>query len=154
MHYKDMILEAKSKGLANEEKMWESIEEVGELLEELKESHPDKYWKFMRKTHGVLHNHHYDEKFAKWDVEQMQPHGEYWTMRGIEEATKGMVFPQGATLCDKYVAFNAFANDLEGVIADEQILKAAHAFWFADKDWHGKNKIWEYMCLGRKVGEK
>lgn len=154
MHYKEMITEAKSKGLTSEAKMWESIEDMGELLEELKESHPEKYWKFMRKTHGLLYNNHYNEAFAKWDVEQMLPHGEYWTMREIEEATKGMTFPQGTTLCDRYVAFNSTANDLEGVLTDEQILKSAHAFWFDDKDWHGKNKIWEYMCLARKVGEK
>jgi hypothetical protein len=154
MHYKDMILEAKSKGLANEEKMWESIEEVGELLEELKESHPDKYWMFMRKTHGMLHNHHYNEKFAKWDVAEMQPHGEYWSMKEVEDATKGLPFPNGTTLCDRYVALNAFYNDLHGVLPDDLIVKSAYAFWFADKDWEGRNKIWEYMCLGRKVAHK
>ena len=75
----------------------------------------------------------------------------YWTKQQIEEATKGMSFPSGTTLCDKFVAFNAFANDLHDVIKDEDILKAAHAFWFADKDWQGKNKIWEYMCFAHSL---
>ena len=34
-----------------------------------------------------------------------------------------------------------------GVLSDEDIIKAAYAFWFADKDWVGKwGKIWTYMC--------
>ena len=36
MHYKEMLEEAKAKGLTSEAKMWESIEEVEELLEEVK----------------------------------------------------------------------------------------------------------------------
>ena len=153
MHYKDMLHEAKAKGLTNESKMWESIEDMGELLEELKESNPDKYWKFMRKTHGLLHNNHYNEAFAKWDVEQLEPVGEYWSMKQIEDATKGMTFPQGTTLCDRYVAFNAFANDMHGVLPDDLILKSAYAFFFADKDWNGEGKIWKYMCCAMKANK-
>lgn len=153
MHYKDMLHEAKAKGLTNESKMWESIEDMGELLEELKESNPDKYWKFMRKTHGLLHNNHYNEAFAKWDVEQLEPVGEYWSMKQIEDATKGMTFPSGTTLCDRYVAFNAFANDIHGVLPDDLILKSAYAFFFADKDWHGEGKIWKYMCCAMKANK-
>ena len=45
----------------------------------------------------------------------------------------------------------AYANDLHGIIPDDQIIKAAHAFWFQDKDWKGRNgtftKICDYMCL-------
>lgn len=150
MHYKEMLEDAQSKGLTSEAKMWETIEEVEELLCDLKKENPKKYWKFLRKQHGILYHNHYDEEFAKYDVSEMQPHGEYWSMKQIDDATKSMSFPNGTTLCDRYVAFNAFANDLSGVLTDEQILKSAYAFWFNDKDWHGKNKIWEYMCLAHK----
>jgi predicted Zn-dependent protease with MMP-like domain len=151
MHYKEMLEEAKAKGLTSEAKMWESIEEVEELLEEVKKENPKMFWKFLRKQHGLLHDNHYDELFAKWDVENMQPLGEYWSMKQVEEATKGMAFPDKVTLCDKFVALNAFANDLHDVIPDDMIIKAAHAFWFADKDWGGKGKIWEYMKLANKL---
>ena len=90
---------------------------------------------------------HYDEEFARHDISKMLPRGEYWSLKQVEDATKGMSFPQGTTPCDKWVAFNAFANDLDGVLSDEDIIKAAYAFWFADKDWVGKwGKIWTYMC--------
>ena len=96
---------------------------------------------------GALSGGHYDEEFARHDISKMLPRGEYWSLKQVEDATKGMSFPQGTTPCDKWVAFNAFANDLDGVLSDENIIKVAYAFWFADKDWVGKwGKIWTYMC--------
>lgn len=145
--YKKMIEEAQAKGLGSEKIMWQSVGEIDDMLCIMKKEHPEKYWKFIRKQHGLLYNNHYTEDFAMWDVEQMKPLGMYWSKNQIEEATKGMVFPNGTTLCDKFVAFNAFANDLKPTLTDEQVLKSAFAFWFDDKDWKGKNKIWEYMAL-------
>jgi hypothetical protein len=149
IRYKEMIEEAKKKGLASEKAMWESVEDLDDMLCDMKREHPDKYWKFIRKQHGIMYNNHYDEQFARWDVEQMKPLGAYWTPAQIEEATKSQPHPTGTTVWDKYVAYNAFANDLHGVIPDDHILKAAHAFWFADKDWVGEGKIWRYMCINR-----
>ena len=152
MEYKRMIEEAKAKGLTSEKMMWMSIEDIDEMLCVMKKEHPKEYWAFMRKQHGIIYGGHYTEDFAMWDVENMKPLGMYWTKQQIEEATKGMSFPSGTTLCDRFVAFNAFANDLKGVLTDEQILKAAYAFWFDDKDWKGKGKIWEYMALNYSLG--
>lgn len=57
------------------------------------------------------------------------------TKRGRNKSTKTM---EGDYLT---------AGDLDGVLSDEDIIKAAYAFWFADKDWVGKwGKIWTYMC--------
>lgn len=53
--------------------------------------------------------------------------------------------PKIAELVDNVL--DLVANELEGVLTDEEILKAAHAFWFADKDYKGKNKIWCYMAM-------
>lgn len=145
--YKKMIEDAQAKGLGSEKTMWKGVEDIDEMLCVVKKEHPEMYWKFIRKQHGLLYGGHYTEDFAKWDVEQMKPLGVYWSKSQIEEATKGMTFPGGVTACDKFVAFNASANDLKHVLTDEQILKVAFAFWFEDKDWKGKNKIWEYMCL-------
>lgn len=149
MRYKEMIEEAKAKGLTSERIMWDSVDDLDDMLCEMKREHPEKYWKFMRKQHGLLYNNHYDKTFAEWDVEQMKPLGAYWTANQIEDATKTMVFPNGTTVWDKYVAFNAFANDLHGVLPDDQILKAAHAFWFADKDFKKEGKIWMYVCMSK-----
>lgn len=147
MNYLEMVKTAQKSGKTTEKQMWESIESVSDLLCEIKDAHPDLYWRFMREQAGIMNSGHYDEEFAMWDVAQMQPLGEHWSMKQIEEATKGMTFPSGTTLCDKYVAFNAFANDLNGVQTDEEILKSAYAFWFTDKDYKGNDKIWCYMKM-------
>lgn len=152
MRYKEMIEDAKAKGLTSEKVMWASVDDMDEMLCVMKKEHPTDYWKFMRKQHGLLYGNHYTDEFAMWDVEQMKPLGMYWTKQQVEDATRGMSFPQGTTPCDKFVAFNAFANDFNGVLTDEQILKAAYAFWFNDKDWKGKGKIWEYMMLNHSFG--
>lgn len=148
MKYKEIIEDARAKGTASEKEMWLSIEMVGELLEDIEEAHPDLYWKFMREQFGILNKGHYNEEFARYDVSEMQPVGEYWSCKDVEEATKNMVFPSGVNKWDKYVAFNGMANDLQGE-EDAIILKVAYKFYFADKDWHNGNKIWEYMKLNK-----
>lgn len=147
MHYREMLEEAKAKGLTSEKIMWESVDDIDDMLCEMKREHPDKYHKFMRKQHGIIHGGHYDGHWAAKDVKAMKPLGEHWSVAQTTEATKGMAMPGGANEWDRYVALNAFANDLHGTLTDEQIIKAAHAFFFADKDWNGGCKVWEYMCL-------
>jgi hypothetical protein len=141
-----MIEEAKKKGLTSEKVMWESVDDLDEMLCAIKKEHPDMFWNFIRKQHGLMYKNHYDEEFARWDVEHMKPIGMHWTVSQVEEATRGVPLPPGTTIWDKFVALNAFANDLHGVLPDEQIIKAALAFWFADKDWNGEGKIWKYMA--------
>lgn len=152
MNYKRMIEDAKAKGLTSEKMMYQSIDDVDAMLCMMEKEHPKEYWAFLRKQHGLLYANHYTEEFAMWDVENMKPLGMYWTKAQVEEATKNMSFPSGTTLCDKFVAFNASANDLKDVLKDEDILKVAYAFWFNDKDWKGKGKIWEYMALNHSMG--
>ena len=127
--------------------MWDVTKMVSEYIKPLRETDKEGYWMMIRRVFGALSGGHYDEEFARHDISKMLPRGEYWSLKQVEDATKGMSFPQGTTPCDKWVAFNAFANDLDGVLSDEDIIKAAYAFWFADKDWVGKcGKIWTYMC--------
>lgn len=151
MTYRKMVDAAKAAGVASEKTMWESIDAFSELLEELKESHPQKYWDFMREQHGIMYGGHYDEMFAEYDVRGLEytdktgakHKGAHWTLEQIEGATAGMRFPSGVSKWDKYVAFNAAYADLCKVFDDGDILKAAHAFYFADEDWGSDTKIWD-----------
>ena len=153
MSYRHMVDHAKKAGVTNEKTMWESIDSFSELLEELKESHPQLYWDFMRKQHGIMFHKHYDQDFAEWDVSQihytdksgMKHHGAYWTADQVESATQAMKFPQGTTKWDKFVAFNAAYSDFCRDFDDAQILKIGYLFYFADEDWGSDTKIWEYM---------
>ena len=150
--YKKMIEDAQAKGLGSEKVMWQSVGEIDDMLCLMKKEHPEMYWKFVRKQHGLLYNNHYTEDFARWDVEQMKPLGMYWTPVQVEDATKGMSFPSGVNKWDKFVAFNASYADWSKKFDDAQILEIAYLFYFADEDWkHPSTKIWDYMCLAHTM---
>ena len=154
LNYRKMVEHAKKAGVTNEKTMWESIDSFSDLLEELEESHPQLYWDFIRKQHGIMFHGHYDQAFAMWDVSQMhhtdkhgvEHRGAYWTLQQIEAATAGMKFPQGTTPFDKYVALNAAKHDWGKDYEDGDIIKIGYDFYFADEDWPGdKPKVWTYM---------
>jgi hypothetical protein len=156
MSYKTMLEDAKSTGKFDEKKMWDSVADFEEVLCSVKESDPQVYYKFMRNAYGVLHGGHYGEEFALWDVSQMhseQPDhkeefkGEYWSVKDVKEATKDMQFASGVTDWDKYVAFNATKHDFGIKYADADILKLGYLFYFADKDYAGATKVWDYMKM-------
>lgn len=153
MEMKKMFHDAKKAGVANESKMWESVEAMAPVLAILEAEHPTEYWDMMRCQHEILYGPHYTEDFAKYDVSQIHwkgkdgqmHHGEHWSKEQVVDATKGMTFPQNTTDCDKFVAFNVFYSDMCKVVADDSdIIKYAHAFFFLDEDAH-EGKIWHYM---------
>lgn len=153
MNYRHMVDHAKKAGVTNEKTMWDSIDSFSELLEELKDSHPQLYWDFMRKQHGIMFHNHYDEAFAMYDVSQMhstnksgeKKEGAHWTVDQVESATMGMKFPQGTTKFDKFVAMNAAFHDFWKDFDEATILKIGYDFYFADEDWGSDTKIWEYI---------
>jgi hypothetical protein len=153
MTYKTMVQEARQAGRASETAMWASIEAVDDMLEEMREQHPEKYWKFMRKAHEQLWGSHYDMQFANHDISRMhstdangrEQVGAHWTREEVAQAWAGRTFPQSTTDCDKWVAANAFWHDLRKNFEDAEILQAAFLFFFADEDWKRDGKVWEYM---------
>lgn len=157
MNYLDMVKSAQNGGKFNEKQMWQSIGSVSDLLEEIKDSHNDLYFRFMREQAGIMNGGHYDKIWADYDVSQIsytdgngKSHtGAYWTCDQIEDATKGMTFPSGTTKWDKFVAFNSFFSDTCKSLTDDQIIKSAYQFYFSDEDF-GKDrgsKIWCYMKM-------
>lgn len=158
MRYKEMIEEAKAKGLTSEKEMWQGIALIDELLCEIKEEHPDLYWAVIRDQFGIFNKGHYNEEFARYDVSQIEytnrngekKHGAYWTMEQIKEATKEYKFPSGTNDWDIYVAANIAHSDFCKKFDDKQILDIMYSFFFADEDWLNGNKIWEYMKLNKE----
>ena len=112
----------------------------------------------IREHNSDDNSFHYDEGSAREAMSRMyytdkngvkQEGKEHWTPEQIEVATSGMKFPEGTTKWDRYVAFNAMYFDLCRVLDDASILKAAHAFYFADEDYpHKQAKIMRYVdCM-------
>ena len=155
MRYKEMIELAQEKGLTSEKLMWESVEKMDKMLCLLKKEHPEEYWEFMREQHEVMWKGHYSEEFAEHDIKHLrykdkegkEHSGGHWSKEEVLEATKGLAFPSGTNDCDKWVAYNVMYSDLHKAFDDEQILKAAYVFFFADDDfdYSKESKIWEYM---------
>lgn len=158
MNYQEMVKAAQKAGKTTEKQMWQSIESVSDLLCDIKDAHPELYWRFLREQYGIMNNCHYaDKEFAEYDVSQIvytdkegkKRTGAYWTPEQVEEATKAMTFPSGTTKWDVYVAMNSFHADTCKVLTDEQILKAAYQFYFADEDFPKERgaKIWHYVAM-------
>lgn len=156
MNYKEMIKSAESSGLTSEKAMWTSVNAVDGLLAELKHTDPKMYYKFMRTTHESLFGKHYDQDFAEHDVDmlhytdsnKMARVGEHWTIDEVVGATRNLVFSNGVTKWDKYVAFNVMYSDLCREMSEPDILKVGYAFFFKDEDWSEEEpitKIWDYM---------
>lgn len=162
--YKDMIKSNYSKVKGDDAVMWASVALVDELLEEMREHHKERYWRFMRDTHELMFGRHFDKMYAEWEVEQMHHKGkdgrvhkgERWS---CEDASVVMtkyrsILPSEITPCDFYVAINAtwhdyicwamehFGGEAE---AENAIIDMAVRFWFMDDDWGDSTKIWEYF---------
>ena len=152
MDYKKVITDFAKAG-GDEKKMWSSLDVTAEAMEYLHEVAPEKYECLMRKLSEALYGKHYSEELAMADVAKMHSTGAdgvkhvgaHWTVEQIEAATKDKTFPAGTTKWDRFVSFNATHHDLNKKFTDEQILDAAYLFWFADEDWKGDGKIWDYM---------
>jgi hypothetical protein len=156
-YYKKMIEQARSKGVATEAMMWGSIEEVDQMLEQMKEHHKQLYWDFMHNQHKIIYKGHYNEEFAEYELEHVyyinkvgeKTNKPYWTIEQIEEATRGFNYPQGTTKWDKWVAHNTFRSDTMKSLPDDLALKSGWEFFFDDIDFkkEGTTKLWEYMHI-------
>ena len=141
-----------------EDKMWQSVAILSEAIEPMKDTDKEAYWCILRKMYGVMGDGHYNEEFAMYDVSQImytnrrgeKRMGAYWTVEQVEEATKAYPFPTGVNKWDKYVAANLAYSDLCKKFEDAQILDAMYLLYFADEDWHGSTKVWDYMCCKYK----
>lgn len=75
--------------------MWQSVDNINDVLCVIKEEHPEMYMAFMRKQHESLYGPHYDRHFADADVEKIRytnasgekKSGAHWNMDQILDAT-------------------------------------------------------------------
>lgn len=69
MNYYDLIKQyGTGKG---EAVMWAATKRVSEYLEGLKEKEPERYWVLIKETYEDMCGPHFNEEFAKWQIEQM-----------------------------------------------------------------------------------
>lgn len=149
--YYDIVKESVAAG-KGEDTMWKSVARTDELLEKIKEANPKEYWDFMRMANEDLYGSHYNEEFARYDLDNLkyidssgnEARGAHWTKEEVLSATRNKTFPEGTTDCDKWVAYNAAYSDFCTRFSDSEILDIAYLFYFADEDAPA-GKIWKYM---------
>ncbi len=152
MEYKAMI-EAAVKNGGGEKTMWKAVEAADQAMEYIRKNSPQEYDCLLRSLYVALCGKHYNRELAEQDTQAIcytdaggnERHGAYWTAEQIESATQGKSFSNSTTLWDKYVAYNAAYADFCKKFDDEQVMDIAYLFFFADEDWKGENKVWEYM---------
>ena len=152
MNYKELIKSAIRQN-GSEDMMWKSVEFFSDMLEKMKETNPNEYWRIMRAQSELMYGRHYSEDFARHDVEGLEYEdrdghhctGEHWTMEEVIDATENDDFDSSVTDGDKYVALNVIFSDLCNVLDDDKIIEVALTFFFKDPDWGSPTKIWDYV---------
>ena len=69
MNYHDLV---KKYGAGKGESvMWAATKRVSEYLDDMKNNDPKKYWALIKETYADMCGPHFNEEFAKWQIEQM-----------------------------------------------------------------------------------
>lgn len=159
MTYQDIISAARKEGKATEKNIQAAAERLSQDLFGLKQKHAGIYQTIIRNQHAAYFGKHYSEQMAHCDVDDLEwsadnedgeaaGYGARWTTDELERLTTGMHFHARVNMWDKFVAFNAMYADLCRFMDEDEIIKAAYAFYFHDNDWQNDGdctKIWDYM---------
>jgi len=162
--YEQIIKESFAKFKGDEQTMWASIKLVNDTLHKIKEENPTLYWNFMRDAHEIMQGKHYNEAYAKWEVEQMHHKspdgkvykGEHWSLEQTDAVMSKYrtKLPGNVNEYDFYVALNSawhdfscwarekFSTDTEVEVA---VVELAIAYWFNDADYEGDGKVWRTL---------
>lgn len=90
-----------------EDTMWKSVRILSEMMDELKESHPEKYWKMLKDTYASMCGPHFNEDFGMWQIEQMYfkdkngniHHAPNWTKEQYRQAYEAHKIRLGDYTC-------------------------------------------------------
>lgn len=129
-----------------EHRKQEDMEKLGdilaEIIEDMKDEHPDMYKKYKLCLYEMAYGKMISEDMANKWVREMEPVGMYWTM---EETTKAMQsLGYNFRQVDFFVVANMMKNDYYDLVKDddELALKLARD-WLDDKD-ASEYKLYEY----------
>ena len=159
MTYMDII---KHSPRGNEAKMWDAVERVDSLVEQLRKDNPKIACEFLMGEYEAMNGKHINEWLAKemvgkmWHEEEGERKisGEAVTPDEAMKLVESLpLYMQNETRWDAYVAANAFMHDLaKSGMSKEYILKCAKCFWFHDDDmgdnchkvyWYFKDWIYD-----------
>ena len=142
--------------------MWKSVDVISRFVD--KYMSDEEKEKLMRDVYDVVSDGHYNEVFAKEDIEEMyykdkngnKHYAPYWpesAVRSIYERHASEI--PGYNLYDFEVTMNMVASDMWCMLdkwfpgmtdaeRNEKITEVA-VNWLRDDDWSTNTKIWDYM---------
>ena len=129
-----------------ESKEVEKMDELGdmlvELIDELKESHPEEYREYKEELYELAYGKKISEEIGKEWVKDMKPVGEHWSMEATTGAKESLGYNVGDI--DFYVVANMMYNDYNDLTSEneELALKLAND-WLHDEDAK-ENKLYCY----------
>jgi hypothetical protein len=108
------------KGLG-EKSMWSSVKVISDEIDPMRESNPEWYWNLLKKTYCAMNGGHFNEEFARWQVEQMyytdkegtKHHAPYWNeddMKAVYNKAKSEI-PSAYNYYDFCVTMNMLKSD-------------------------------------------
>lgn len=114
------LIKKYGKGLG-ENTMWNSIKVISDAIDPMRDSNPDWYWNLLKHTYCAMNGGHFNEEFAKWQVEQMyyidkdgnKHHAPYWNedaMKTVYNREKGNI-PSVYNYYDFCVTMNMLKSD-------------------------------------------
>ena len=167
--YEDMVKANYNKLRNDDNVMWASVALVDGLLEEMQKHHKERYWEILRNTHELMYGSHFNEEYAKWQVENMhhksaegkEYRGEHWGINEVSDVYSKFKnrIPTDITIWDFYVALNSQWHDYwewakdkfpTPDMAEMAIIDSAVKFWFQDDDWPSSDKVWCYFKMRAK----
>ena len=165
MHYfKDIISSYNLSNVANVE-LINAIACMYPVFNFVEQHNKGLFWKAMRDFHEHIKGGHFDEMYAKYQVENMYHtkrngsvcRGEIYSIDDAKKIYEKYVrnINSEYTCWDVYVAINAqyhdyirlyteWYNDITSEELDTKIINSAIAFWFKDED-AGITKVWDYF---------
>lgn len=164
MKYIDLVRKyGKGKG---DDVMWKATQRISDFLEDVEESHPEKYWSLIKATYKDMCGGHYNEEFGKWQISEMsftdkqgmEHHAPRWTTPQYSEtymSVKSKIPPEYTLwdwavalemiYTDNYCLFKEWWPGISEQELDNKFMQSA-VNWLNDKDNpYGTEKVWGYF---------
>ena len=148
--------------------MWRAVQSVSDAIEGMMDESAKS--KMMRSIYGGMSNYHYNEEYAKDDVEKMyyeddngnKHYAPYWTEQQVKEVYDKYKseIPEEYNYWDFYVALQMQKSDLCPLLrrwfpnaTDEQMqqkIVESTVNWLNDDDNpYGTHKVWGYVNFAK-----
>lgn len=135
------------------------------VLDVVEHDNPKMFWKAMRKFHECIKGKHFDEMYAKYQVDEMYHvnrhgsvcKGEIYSIETAKQIYEKKIRPitNSYNCWDVYVAINAQYHDYAKLFKEwnteitdtelnDKIITSAVNFWFKDDDAED-GKVWSYF---------